>query len=74
MTELKTLIEEIPKYQPGADLDLLARAYEFSAASHKGQHRASGEPYLSHPLEVARSEEHTSKLPSLPYPPFPLLP
>jgi len=53
MTQLKTLIEEIPKYQPGADLDLLARAYEFSAASHKGQHRASGEPYLSHPLEVA---------------------
>ena len=53
MSQLKTLIEEIPKYQPGADLDLLARAYEFSAASHKGQQRASGEPYLSHPLEVA---------------------
>jgi GTP pyrophosphokinase len=53
MTQLKTLIEEIPKYQPGADLDVLARAYEFSAASHKGQQRASGEPYLSHPLEVA---------------------
>ncbi len=53
MSQLKTLIEEIPKYQPGADLALLARAYEFSAASHKGQQRASGEPYLSHPLEVA---------------------
>ncbi len=53
MTQLKTLIEEIPKYQPGADLDVLSRAYAFSAASHKGQHRASGEPYLSHPLEVA---------------------
>ncbi len=53
MTRIQTLIEEIPKYQPGADLDLLARAYEFSATSHKGQHRASGEPYLSHPLEVA---------------------
>ncbi len=53
MTQLETLIEEIPKYQPGADLDLLARAYEFTAASHKGQQRASGEPYLSHPLEVA---------------------
>ena len=53
MTRIQTLIEEIPKYQPGADLDLLARAYEFSAASHKGQQRASGEPYLSHPLEVA---------------------
>src|SRR5207247_6563575 len=32
---------------------LLARAYESSAASHRGQQRASGEPYLSHPLEVA---------------------
>jgi len=42
LTELKTLIEEIPKYQPGADLDVLARAYQFSAASHQGQQRASG--------------------------------
>src|SRR5216117_934748 len=53
MTQLETLIEEIPKYQPGADLYVLARAYKFSAASHLGQQRASGEPYLSHPLEVA---------------------
>ena len=53
MTELQTLIEEIPKYQPGADLAVLERAYRFSEASHQGQQRASGEPYLSHPLEVA---------------------
>ena len=53
MTELSTLIEEIPKYQPGADLALLERAYRFSEVSHQGQQRASGEPYLSHPLEVA---------------------
>jgi GTP diphosphokinase / guanosine-3',5'-bis(diphosphate) 3'-diphosphatase len=53
VTRLETLIEEIPKYQPGADLDVLERAYRFSAASHQGQQRASGEPYLSHPLEVA---------------------
>ena len=53
MTQLQTLIEEIPKYQPGADLDLLTRAYRFSEQSHEGQQRASGEPYLSHPLEVA---------------------
>ena len=53
MTELQTLIEEIPKYQPGADLDLVNRAYRFSEKSHEGQQRASGEPYLSHPLEVA---------------------
>jgi GTP pyrophosphokinase len=53
VTQLQTLIDEIPKYQPGADLDLLARAYRFSADCHQGQQRASGEPYLSHPLEVA---------------------
>jgi len=53
LTQLQTLIEEIPKYQPGADLDLVNRAYRFSEKSHKGQQRASGEPYLSHPLEVA---------------------
>src|SRR3970282_132152 len=45
-------MEEIPKYQPGADLDLVTRAYRFSEQSHHGQQRASGEPYLSHPLEV----------------------
>jgi len=53
VTQLQTLIEEIPKYQPGADLDLVKRAYRFSEVSHQGQQRASGEPYLSHPLEVA---------------------
>jgi guanosine-3',5'-bis(diphosphate) 3'-pyrophosphohydrolase len=53
LTRLETLIDEIPKYQPGADLDLLTRAYRFSEHSHQGQQRASGEPYLSHPLEVA---------------------
>jgi GTP diphosphokinase / guanosine-3',5'-bis(diphosphate) 3'-diphosphatase len=53
VTQLQTLIEEIPKYQPGADLDVLQRAYRFSEVSHQGQQRASGEPYLSHPLEVA---------------------
>ena len=53
MTQLSALIEEIPKYQPGADLAVLERAYRFSELSHQGQHRASGEPYLSHPLEVA---------------------
>src|SRR5438552_100464 len=53
MTQLETLIEAIPKYQPGADLGVLARAYKFSERSHRGQQRASGEPYLSHPLQVA---------------------
>jgi GTP diphosphokinase / guanosine-3',5'-bis(diphosphate) 3'-diphosphatase len=53
LTQLQALIEEIPKYQPGADLEVLQRAYRFSERSHQGQQRASGEPYLSHPLQVA---------------------
>ena len=53
MTQLEQLIDEIPKYQPGADLEVLQRAYRFSERSHRGQQRASGEPYVSHPLHVA---------------------
>jgi len=54
VTRLETLLEEVPKYQPGADLEVLSRAYRFSEQFHRGQQRASGEPYVSHPLEVAR--------------------
>ena len=36
-----------------ADLDLLRKAYIFSAREHRNQKRRSGEPYLVHPLEVA---------------------
>jgi GTP pyrophosphokinase len=36
-----------------ADLDLIRKAYVFSATAHAGQTRLSGEPYLSHPLEAA---------------------
>jgi GTP pyrophosphokinase len=54
VTQLQTLLEELARYQPGADLALLERAYRFSEACHQGQQRASGEPYVSHPLEVAR--------------------
>ena len=38
---------------PDADIDLLRRAYEFSALEHQGQVRRSGEAYITHPLEVA---------------------
>lgn len=45
--------EKVASYHPEADLDLLRRAYVFSAMAHKGQVRSSGEPYLSHPIHVA---------------------
>lgn len=50
---LEGLVSKIQTYLPGAELDLIRRAYAFSAAKHKNQRRASGEPYVSHPLAVA---------------------
>jgi GTP pyrophosphokinase len=53
MIQFEDLIEKVRLDNPEADLDLLRRAYEFSADEHKGQVRDSGDPYLVHPLEVA---------------------
>ena len=53
MIRFEDLLEKIRAYSPDADLELLRRAYVFSAFEHKGQVRHSGEPYLVHPLEVA---------------------
>jgi GTP pyrophosphokinase len=53
VTSLKQLETRVKSYNPEADLDLVRRAYEFSAKAHKGQTRQSGEPYLQHPLAVA---------------------
>jgi len=53
MIRYEDLEERVQRYHPTADLELLRKAYIFSAREHKGQVRQSGEPYLSHPLEVA---------------------
>ena len=53
MIRFEDLLEKVREYNPDADLELLRRAYVFSALEHKGQVRHSGEPYLVHPLEVA---------------------
>src|SRR5215212_10287956 len=53
MIRFETLLEKVRSYTPEADLELLRRAYVFSALEHKGQVRHSGEPYLIHPLAVA---------------------
>ena len=53
MLRFEDLIEKVRANNPDSDTDLLRRAYDFSALEHKGQVRHSGEPYLSHPLEVA---------------------
>ena len=47
------LVERVKAYDPDADEDLLNRAYVFSMKAHGAQLRASGDPYFSHPIEVA---------------------
>jgi GTP pyrophosphokinase len=47
------LVERVKAYDPEADEDLLNRAYVFSVKAHGSQLRASGDPYFSHPIEVA---------------------
>jgi len=51
---IEDIEEEVRKYNPEADLDLLRKGFEFAAKVHQGQERRSGESYLSHPLEVAK--------------------
>jgi GTP pyrophosphokinase len=53
MIRINDIINKITEYHPQADLDIVERAYIYSARVHEGQVRLSGEPYLSHPLEVA---------------------
>ncbi len=53
MIRIEEIVEKVGRNHPQSDLDMLRRAYFFSAREHKGQTRASGEPYLVHPLEVA---------------------
>src|SRR5205085_12137007 len=53
MFRIEDVISTVSANRPGADVDLIRRAYLFSALHHRGQTRASGEPYLIHPLEVA---------------------
>jgi len=53
MIRISDIIDKISENNPDADLDIIDRAYIYSARVHDGQVRLSGEPYLSHPLEVA---------------------
>src|SRR5437867_3509449 len=47
------LVEKVQAYHPTADVEMIRRAYDFSAKVHEGQKRLSGEPYLVHPMAVA---------------------
>ncbi|MDR3734956.1 MAG: bifunctional (p)ppGpp synthetase/guanosine-3',5'-bis(diphosphate) 3'-pyrophosphohydrolase [Acidobacteriaceae bacterium] len=51
--KFEKLLKTVTANRPADDLDIIRRAWEFSMEQHAGQVRASGEPYVTHPLEVA---------------------
>ncbi|MFN0061907.1 MAG: RelA/SpoT family protein [Myxococcaceae bacterium] len=53
MIRLSDILSRVQSYHPDPDLDVIKKAYVYSAKVHQGQLRHSGEPYLVHPLEVA---------------------
>ena len=53
MIRLDDILDKVREYNPKANLELINRAYVYSAKAHAGYVRQSGEPYLIHPLQVA---------------------
>jgi len=53
VTAIEQLLEQVAAYNQSGDINLIRRAYDFSASAHDGQVRQTGEPYVSHPLAVA---------------------
>jgi GTP diphosphokinase / guanosine-3',5'-bis(diphosphate) 3'-diphosphatase len=52
MMQFDRILRKVQVYRPGEDLVLLRNAYRLCQERHEGQKRLSGEPYISHPLEV----------------------
>lgn len=53
MLRINDIIDKAQTYLPPEDLEMIQKAYIYSASVHQGQVRLSGEPYLTHPMEVA---------------------
>ena len=53
MLRISDIIDNAQTYLPAEDLEMIQKAYIYSASVHQGQVRLSGEPYLTHPMEVA---------------------
>jgi guanosine-3',5'-bis(diphosphate) 3'-pyrophosphohydrolase len=53
-SDVEALVREVHGHHPQADGDAIRRAYRFAEDRHQGQERHSGEPYITHPLGVAR--------------------
>ena len=54
MSDAEILLQEVSAYLKPKDVELIRQALEFSDIAHQGQLRQSGEPYISHPIAVAR--------------------
>src|SRR5246500_288593 len=52
--KFKKLLDTVHENRPGDDLDIIRKAWAFCLQQHEGQKRASGEPYIIHPLEVGQ--------------------
>jgi len=53
MIEQAELVKQIQTYNPGLATEVIGRAYDYAKKMHEGQTRSSGEPYYTHPVEVA---------------------
>ncbi len=53
MIDVEDLIALVRNYNPNTNEDLIRRAYDYGRVMHEGQFRRSGEPYFTHPVEVA---------------------
>jgi len=53
MRSCQEIIDKVKEYRSSFDKELIEKAYEFAKRKHQGQFRKSGEPYFSHPAEVA---------------------
>ncbi|MBN1474758.1 MAG: bifunctional (p)ppGpp synthetase/guanosine-3',5'-bis(diphosphate) 3'-pyrophosphohydrolase [Syntrophaceae bacterium] len=53
MLRINDILDKAQSYLPPEDLEMIKKAYVYSATVHQGQVRLSGEPYLTHPMEVA---------------------
>src|SRR5215469_6099966 len=52
-SKFQQLLGKVAENRPQDDLEIIRKAFDFSLLHHQGQVRASGEPYLIHPLEVS---------------------
>jgi len=53
MLRITDILDKTQSYLPVEELEMIEKAYIYSATVHQGQVRLSGEPYLTHPMEVA---------------------